>query len=194
MFRQTHATPKECYHLIVYNIPLSHPSSAFISPTSHPARVLDRSLVSSPHTMGGDVSESDPGAAPARPSASSSSEHRSPSYDRKKEGDMVEVLPSVQDGSTSDFDSAPTGPYRMYRRRWFGVFAMVRPFAVEVNCVVLISAGLGSHGLAVGCNWWVVQFILEIVASMSWPWFGPISNNGTCNSDPVYSHYTCPWC
>ncbi|EIM82916.1 MFS general substrate transporter [Stereum hirsutum FP-91666 SS1] len=57
---------------------------------------------------------------------------------------MVEVLPSVQDGSTLDLDSARTGPYRMYRRRWFGVFAM---------------------------------FILEAVASMSWPWFGPISNN-----------------
>ncbi|KAI0320777.1 MFS general substrate transporter [Amylostereum chailletii] len=36
------------------------------------------------------------------------------------------------------------GPYRLYKRRWFGVFAL---------------------------------FALETVASMSWPWFGPISNN-----------------
>lgn len=31
-------------------------------------------------------------------------------------------------------------------------------------------------------KWWAVQFILEAVASMAWPWFGPISNNGASNS------------
>lgn len=102
---------------------------------------------------------------------------------------MVEVLPSVQDGSTLDLDSAPTGPYRMYRRRWFGVFAMVRPFALEVRCgVQLVRAFVfGPMGLAVACDRRVVQFILEAVASMSWPWFGPISNNGVCNSIHGYS-------
>ncbi|KAI0043663.1 MFS general substrate transporter [Auriscalpium vulgare] len=37
-----------------------------------------------------------------------------------------------------------SGPYRLYKRRWFGVFAL---------------------------------FTLEAVAGMSWPWFGPISND-----------------
>lgn len=133
--------------------------------------------------MGGDVSESDQGASPALPSTSSGGEHRPASYDGKKEGEMVEVLPSVQDGSTLDLDSAPTGPYRMYRRRWFGVFAMVRPFALAVRCgVQLVRAFVfGPMGLAVACDRRVVQFILEAVASMSWPWFGPISNNGASN-------------
>lgn len=57
---------------------------------------------------------------------------------------MVEVLPSAQDGSTLDLDSARTGPYRMYRRRWFGVFAMVRLSALEVRCVVFNLCALWS--------------------------------------------------
>ncbi|KAI0066126.1 MFS general substrate transporter [Artomyces pyxidatus] len=52
-------------------------------------------------------------------------------------------------GFESDKDASEPVPdphvqYRMYKRRWFGVFAL---------------------------------FILEVVAGMSWPWFGPISNN-----------------
>ncbi|KZV63363.1 MFS general substrate transporter [Peniophora sp. CONT] len=50
----------------------------------------------------------------------------------------VEAL-SISDSQVAD---APAGGYRLYKRRWVGVF---------------------------------VLFIAETVASMSWPWFGPIA-------------------
>lgn len=52
-------------------------------------------------------------------------------------------------------------PYRLYKRRFLGLLGMV--------CFIVF------------CPWWVYQLyaqvILNIVAGLSWPWFGPIANN-----------------
>lgn len=55
------------------------------------------------------------------------------------------------------------GPYRLYKRRWFGVFAMV-----STPCFFIAQIKLSLSA----------KFMLEAVAAAAWPWFGPISNNG----------------
>ncbi|KAN0135398.1 MFS general substrate transporter [Lactarius tabidus] len=65
--------------------------------------------------------------------------------DEKDKGDPSEVtsIPLIPDDAENT-TSTSAQPYRLYKRRWFGVFAM---------------------------------FLLEVISSASWPWFGPISNN-----------------
>lgn len=60
-------------------------------------------------------------------------------------------------------DEPPVVQYRLYRRRFTGMIALV--------CYYYHSK-LG--GLTRGRT----QILLNIIAAMSWPWFGPISNNG----------------
>lgn len=57
--------------------------------------------------------------------------------------DVDVVLQSDPDNADNAIPGA-AGPFRLYKRRWIGVFAL---------------------------------FVLEVVASMSWPWFGPISDS-----------------
>jgi hypothetical protein len=69
-------------------------------------------------------------------------------------------------------DATATVPYRLYKRRWLGVIAMV--------CTVFLFTPISADAKNYG------QFALEVVGSASWPWFGPISNNGTVLSSRCF--------
>ena len=82
------------------------------------------------------------------------------------------ALPPSPTGSAM---STTEAPYRLYKRRWIGVFVMVRAILFCPNSRLEDEV----HG----------QFILEAVSAASGPWFGPIANNGTalCLSYPQIS-------
>ncbi|KAH8994743.1 MFS general substrate transporter [Lactarius hatsudake] len=69
-----------------------------------------------------------------------------PRKDRRldEKGLVTELTVSTSPDGDSDALTSAQPPYRLYKRRWIGVFAM---------------------------------FILEVVSSASWPWFGPVSDN-----------------
>lgn len=58
-------------------------------------------------------------------------------------------------------DHVPPYTYRLYKRRFLGIIGLVS----RNDLHLLISI---PHS---------IQVVLNIVAAMAWPWFGPISNN-----------------
>jgi hypothetical protein len=61
----------------------------------------------------------------------------------------------------------PESPFRLYKRRFVILVAMVRathPIPYRTHKLI---------GL---------QTMLNLVAGMNWPWFGPISNNSSCRT------------
>lgn len=86
----------------------------------------------------------------------------------------VDVSTNVVDPGTSldselDSDSpAPHQTYRMYKQRFVGLVALVGPYS--------LACGFRRCRL----NSFDQQVILNAVAAMPNPWFGPIANNSSC--------------